>query len=52
MTVRAAEASPAEFKRDLARRLGSMGPIDIPRSSGKRRTESKRTLLEARAEMT
>jgi len=29
-----------------------MGPIDIPRSSGKRRIESKRTLLEARAEMT
>jgi len=29
-----------------------VAPIDIPRNAGKRRTESKRMLLEALAEMT
>lgn len=36
------------FERDLARRRDALGgKIDMPRNSGKRRTESKKTLLKA-----
>ncbi|MBB4641956.1 hypothetical protein [Rhizorhapis suberifaciens] len=36
-----------EFQRDLARRREALGEINMPRNSGKRRTESKKALLKA-----
>jgi len=37
----------AEYGRTLADHLAKNGPIPAPRNAGKRRTESKRALLEA-----
>lgn len=37
----------AEFGRDLLRRRKAAGDPEVPRNSGKRRTGSKRALLEA-----
>jgi len=37
----------AEFGRKLAARRAQIGPIDVPRNSGTRRTASKRALLKA-----
>jgi hypothetical protein len=34
-----------DFGRDLARRRAALGNPELPRNSGKRRTESKRALL-------
>ena len=36
-----------EFAADLARRREALGEINMPRNSGKRRTESKKALLKA-----
>lgn len=36
-----------EFAADMARRKAAAGPVDVPRNSGKNRTESKRALLKA-----
>ena len=36
-----------EFQRDLARRREALSEINMPRNSGKRRTESKKALLKA-----
>lgn len=42
------EAIPfEEFQRDLARRREALDEINMPRNSGKRRTESKKALLKA-----
>jgi len=35
-----------EFERDLARRREEAGAIEMPRNSGKRRTKSKKILLD------
>ena len=37
----------AAFGRALLRRRDAVGPLDVPRNSGKRRTPSKRALLKA-----
>ena len=36
-----------DFARDIARRREAAGDAELPRNSGKRRTASKRALLEA-----
>lgn len=36
-----------DFARDIARRRAETGQPDLPRNSGKRRTASKKALLEA-----
>ncbi|RJF93946.1 hypothetical protein [Sphingomonas cavernae] len=45
-TSRAAISLEA-FGRDLARRREALGEVEMPRNSGRRRTESKRALLAA-----
>ena len=37
----------AEFAADIDRRRAATGITELPRNSGKRRTESKKTLLKA-----
>jgi hypothetical protein len=36
-----------DFARDIARRKALLGPDDMPRNSGTRRTDSKKALLAA-----
>ncbi|WP_221262866.1 hypothetical protein [Sphingomonas kyeonggiensis] len=38
-----------DFERDLERRLEEVGPINMPRNSGTRRTRSKQVLLDVLA---
>ena len=53
MASKHSKADPAElvtledFGRDVMRRRAETGITDLPRNSGKRRTESKKALLKA-----
>lgn len=35
----------SDFEKDVARRVENAGPINMPRNSGKNRTQSKKRLL-------